>query len=167
MMGKAIIFDGNSILNRAFYGVRPLSTKEGIPTNAIYGMLNILKKHLDSLKPSYVAIAWDLKAKTFRHEACDFYKANRKPMPEDLAKQLPIAKDAITLLGLNSIELVGYEADDLIGTMSRLEHDDVHAYVLTGDRDSLQLINEKTSVVLVKTKEDVVYSPEKFFEEYC
>lgn len=166
-MKNFLIVDGNSILNRAFYGVRPLSTKEGIPTNAIYGMLNILKKHLDSLKPSYVAIAWDLKAKTFRHEACDFYKANRKPMPEDLAKQLPIAKDAITLLGLNSIELVGYEADDLIGTMSRLEHsDDIHAYVLTGDRDSLQLINEKTSVVLVKTKEDVVYSPEKFFEEY-
>ena len=166
-MKNFLIVDGNSILNRAFYGVRPLSTKDGIPTNAIYGMLNILKKHIDSLKPSYVAIAWDLKAKTFRHEACDFYKANRKPMPEDLAKQLPIAKDAISLLGLNSIELVGYEADDLIGTMSRLEHgDDVHSYVLTGDRDSLQLINDTTSVVLVKTKEDVVYSPQKFFEEY-
>lgn len=166
-MKSFLIIDGNSILNRAFYGVRPLSTKEGIPTNAIYGMLNILKKHLDMLKPSYVAIAWDLKAKTFRHEACDFYKANRKPMPEDLAKQLPIAKEAVTLLGLNSIELAGYEADDLIGTMSRLEHEnDIHAYVLTGDRDSLQLINDKTSVILVKTKEDVVYTPEKFFEEY-
>ena len=105
-MKNFLIIDGNSILNRAFYGVRPLSTKDGTPTNAIYGMLNILKKHLDSIKPSYVAIAWDLKAKTFRHEACDFYKANRKPMPDDLAKQLPIAKEAITLLGLNSIELV-------------------------------------------------------------
>ena len=166
-MGNFLIVDGNSILNRAFYGIRPLSTKEGIPTNAIYGMLNILKKHLDTLKPEYVAIAWDLKAKTFRHQACDFYKANRKPMPEDLAKQLPIAKEVITLLGLNSIELEGYEADDLIGTMSRLEHDsDVHSFVLTGDRDSLQLINDSTSVILVKTKEDVVYTPAKFFEEY-
>lgn len=166
-MKNFLIIDGNSILNRAFYGVRPLSTKDGTPTNAIYGMLNILKKHLDSIKPSYVAIAWDLKAKTFRHEACDFYKANRKPMPDDLAKQLPIAKEAITLLGLNSIELEGYEADDLIGTMSRFEHEsDIHSYVLTGDRDSLQLINENTSVILVKTKEDVVYTPEKFFQEY-
>ena len=166
-MKNFLIIDGNSILNRAYYGIRPLSTKEGIPTNAIYGMLNILKKHLDHLKPDYVAIAWDLKAKTFRHNACDFYKANRKPMPEDLAKQLPYAKECISLLGLNSIELAGYEADDLIGTMSRLQHgDDIHAYVLTGDRDSLQLINESTSVVLVKTKEDVVYTPDKFFAEY-
>ena len=166
-MKNFLIVDGNSILNRAFYGVRPLSTKEGIPTNAVYGMLNMLKKHLDSLNPDYVAIAWDLKAKTFRHEACDFYKANRKPMPEDLAKQLPIAKECISLLGLTTIELQGFEADDLIGTISRLEHDDtVHSYVLTGDRDSLQLINDKTSVVLVKTKEDVVYTPDKFVEEY-
>ncbi len=166
-MKNFLIIDGNSILNRAFYGVRPLSTKDGTPTNAIYGMLNILKKHLDSIKPSYVAIAWDLKAKTFRHKACDFYKANRKPMPDDLAKQLPIAKEAVALLGLNPIELEGYEADDLIGTMSRLQHGkDVHSYVLTGDRDSLQLINDTTSVILVKTKEDVVYTPEKFIEEY-
>ena len=166
-MKSFLIVDGNSILNRAYYGVRPLSTKEGIPTNAIYGMLNILKKHLDSIKPEYVAIAWDLKAKTFRHKACDFYKANRKPMPEDLAAQLPYAKECISLLGLNSIELEGYEADDLIGTMSRLNHDsDVHAYVLTGDRDSLQLINESTSVILVKTKEDVVFDPDLFFKEY-
>ncbi len=166
-MKSFLIVDGNSILNRAYYGIRPLSTKEGIPTNAIYGMLNILKKHLDSLKPDYVAIAWDLKAKTFRHKACDFYKANRKPMPEDLAKQLPYAKECISLLGLNSIELEGYEADDLIGTMSRLNHgEDVHSYILTGDRDSLQLINDSTSVVLVKTKEDIVYTPDRFFTEF-
>ena len=166
-MKSFLIIDGNSILNRAYYGIRPLSTKEGIPTNAIYGMLNILKKHLDHLKPDYVAIAWDLKAKTFRHKACDFYKANRKPMPDDLAAQLPYAKECISLLGLNSIELEGYEADDLIGTMSRLEHgEDVHSYVLTGDRDSLQLINDSTSVVLVKTKEDIVYTPDKFLTEF-
>ena len=80
-MKNFLIVDGNSILNRAYYGIRPLSTKEGIPTNAIYGMLNILKKHIDNLKPEYVAVAWDLRAKTFRHKACDFYKANRTPMP--------------------------------------------------------------------------------------
>ncbi len=167
-MKKFLIIDGNSILNRAFYGnMRPLTTKEGIPTNAIYTMLNIIKKHLDAMKPEYVAVAWDLKAKTFRHKACDFYKANRKGMPEELAVQLPYAKECLSLLGLKLMELEGYEADDLIGTATRFEHDnDVHSYVLTGDRDSLQLINDSTSVVLVKTKEDVIYDTEKFIADY-
>ena len=165
-MKKLLIVDGNSILNRAFYGVHNLTTKDGTPTNALYGMMNILKKHLDNLKPEYAVIAFDLKSKTFRHKACDFYKANRKPMPEDLAIQLPIAKTLVKLLGFNLIELEGYEADDIIGTVSRIPDEDVHSYVLTGDRDSLQLINDETSVILVKTKEDVVYDPEKFIEEY-
>lgn len=165
-MKKLLIVDGNSILNRAFYGVHNLTTKDGTPTNALYGMMNILKKHLDNIKPDYAVIAFDLKAKTFRHKAYDFYKANRKPMPDDLATQLPISKDLVKMLGFNVIELEGYEADDIIGTVSRISADDVHSYVLTGDRDSLQLINENTSVVLVKTKEDVVYTPEKFVEEY-
>ena len=167
-MKKFLIIDGNSILNRAFYGnMRPLTTKEGIPTNAIYTMLNMIKKHLDAMKPEYVAVAWDLRAKTFRHKACDFYKANRKGMPEELAMQLPYAKECLTLLGLNMIELEGYEADDLIGTATRFEHDsDVHSYVLTGDRDSLQLINDTTSVVLVKNKEDVIYDNERFFADF-
>ena len=94
-MKKLLIVDGNSILNRAFYGVHNLTTKDGTPTNALYGMMNILKKHLDNLKPEYAVIAFDLKSKTFRHKACDFYKANRKPMPEDLAIQLPIAKTLV------------------------------------------------------------------------
>lgn len=165
-MKNLLIVDGNSILNRAYYGIRPLTTKEGIPTNAIFGMMTMLKKHLDTIKPDYAVVAFDLKAKTFRHKACDFYKANRKPMPEDLAVQLPYAKECVKLLGFNVLELEGYEADDIIGTVSRVEGDDVHSYILTGDRDSLQLINDKTSVVLVKTKEDIVYSPEKFTEEY-
>lgn len=165
-MKKLLIVDGNSILNRAFYGVHNLTTKDGTPTNALYGMMNILKKHLDNLKPEYAVIAFDLKSKTFRHKACDFYKANRKPMPEDLAIQLPIAKALVKMLGFNLIELEGYEADDIIGTVSRIPGEDVHSYVLTGDRDSLQLINDETSVILVKTKEDVVYDPEKFIEEY-
>ena len=165
-MKKLLIVDGNSILNRAFYGIRPLSNKEGLPTNALFGFMTMLKKHLDHIKPDYAAIAFDLKAKTFRHKACDFYKANRKPMPEDLAIQLPYAKELAAQLGFVRLEIEGYEADDIIGTISRMSCCDVHAYVLTGDRDSLQLINENTSVVLVKTKEDVVYTPEKFFEEY-
>lgn len=165
-MKNLLIVDGNSILNRAYYGIRPLTTKEGIPTNAIFGMMTILKKHLDHVKPDYAVIAFDLKAKTFRHKACDFYKAQRKPMPEDLAQQLPYAKECVALLGFNVIELEGFEADDIIGTVSRMGDHDVHAYVLTGDRDSLQLINEKTSVILVKTKEDVVYNEEKFTSEY-
>jgi len=165
-MKNLLIVDGNSILNRAYYGIRPLTTKEGIPTNAIFGMMTILKKHLDHIKPDYAVIAFDLRAKTFRHKACDFYKAQRKPMPEDLAQQLPYAKECVRLLGFNVVELEGYEADDIIGTVSRMTDDEVHSYILTGDRDSLQLINGNTSVVLVKTKEDVVYDEGKFTSEY-
>lgn len=167
-MKKLLVVDGNSILNRAFYGIRPLSTKEGIPTNAVYGMLTILKRHLDNLKPDYAVVAFDLRAKTFRHKACDFYKANRKPMPEDLAAQLPYAKEAVKALGFNVIELEGYEADDIIGTVSRIAMSDmdIHSYILTGDRDSLQLINTSCSVILVKTKEDILYDTDKFIEDF-
>jgi DNA polymerase-1 len=167
-MKKLLIVDGNSILNRAFYGIRPLSNKEGIPTNAVYGMLTILKRHLDSLKPDYAVVAFDLRAKTFRHKACDFYKANRKPMPEDLAIQLPYAKEAVKSLGFNVVELEGYEADDVIGTVSRIamKDMDIHSYILTGDRDSLQLINASCSVILVKTKEDILYDTDKFMEDF-
>ncbi len=165
-MKKLLIVDGNSILNRAYYGIRPLSNKEGLPTNALFGMMTILKRHLDSVKPDYTLIAFDLKAKTFRHKEYDFYKANRKPMPEDLAIQLPYAKELVKMLGFNVCELEGYEADDIIGTASRLAPSDVHSYILTGDRDSLQLINEHTSVILVKTKEDILYTPERFFKDF-
>ena len=167
-MKKLLIVDGNSILNRAFYGIRPLSTKEGIPTNAIYGMLTILKRHLDHLKPEYAVIAFDLRAKTFRHKAHDFYKAQRKPMPDELAEQLPWAKEAVKALGFNVIELEGYEADDIIGTVSRIamQDMDIHSYILTGDKDSLQLINASCSVILVKTKEDILYDEEKFVADF-
>ena len=167
-MKNFLIIDGNSIINRAYYGIRPLSNKAGLPTNAIYGMISILKKHLDHLKPDYAVVAFDVRAKTFRHNACDFYKATRKGMPDDLAAQLPYAKKCLEYMGFNIIELEGYEADDLIGTASRLgeAEADIHSYVLTGDRDSLQLITDKCSLILVKTKEDIVYTPEKFAEDY-
>ena len=167
-MKNFLIIDGNSIINRAYYGIRPLSNKDGLPTNAIYGTVSILKKHLEHLKPDYAVVAFDVRAKTFRHKACDFYKATRKGMPEDLAAQLPYAKKCLEYMGFNVIELEGYEADDLIGTASKLDNcgEDVHSYVLTGDRDSLQLISDSCSLILVKTKEDIVYNPAKFMEDY-
>ncbi|MBR4071460.1 MAG: DNA polymerase I [Clostridia bacterium] len=167
-MKKLLIVDGNSILNRAFYGIRPLTTKEGIPTNAVYGFVNILKKHTDAISPDYLACAFDLKAPTFRHKMFDGYKANRKGMPDDLAAQLPIAKEAAKNMGFHVMTCEGWEADDILGTVSGMGDKDgnVHSYILTGDRDSLQLITETTSVVLVKTKEDIVYTPERFAEEY-
>ena len=167
-MKNFLIIDGNSIINRAYYGIRPLSNKDGLPTNAIYGTVSILKKHLEHLKPDYAVVAFDVRAKTFRHKACDFYKATRKGMPDDLAAQLPYAKKCLEYMGFNVIELEGYEADDLIGTASKLGDcgEDIHSYVLTGDRDSLQLITDNCSLILVKTKEDIVYDPAKFMEDY-
>lgn len=167
-MKNLLIVDGNSILNRSFYGVQPLSNKNGLPTNAVFGMIKTIKHHLDALKPEYAVMAFDLRAKTFRHKACDFYKANRKPMPEDLAVQLPYAKRCMEYMGFNILELEGYEADDIIGTVSKMsdDFDDIHSYVLTGDRDSLQLIDEKSSVILVKNKGDVVYDTQTFIAEY-
>ncbi len=167
-MKKLLIVDGNSILNRAFYGIRPLTTKDGIPTNAVYGFINILKKHLDALSPDMLACAFDLKAPTFRHKMYEAYKANRKGMPDDLAAQLPYAKEVAAAMGFKVITSEGWEADDILGTLSEMgaKEGNVHSYVLTGDRDSLQLISDSCSVVLVKTKEDIVYTPEKFSEEY-
>lgn len=166
-MKKILIVDGNSILNRAFYGVRGLSTSSGMPTNAVYGLLNILKRHIDNLVPDYMICAWDMKAPTFRHEMYDGYKSNRKGMPDELAVQLPYAKRAAAALGFECVEKSGFEADDIIGTYSRIAaENNVSAYILTGDRDSLQLLSSKVSVILVKTKEDILYTPEKFSEDY-
>ena len=165
---KLLIVDGNSILNRAFYGIRPLSTKEGIPTNAVYGFITILKKHLDALSPDYLACAFDLKGPTFRHEMYDGYKANRHPMPDDLAAQLPWAKKTAKAMGFTVIECQGWEADDVLGTVAGMADKDgaIKSYILTGDRDSLQLITDDTSVILVKTKEDIVYDKDKFTTEF-
>lgn len=166
-MKKFLIVDGNSILNRAFYGIRHLSTKSGLPTNALYGFVRILKRHFDAVKPDYAACAFDMRAPTFRHELSEKYKANRKGMPEELALQLPYSHRLAEAMGFHVAELAGYEGDDLIGTLARVgEKEDIHAYILTGDRDSLQLLSEKVSVILTKTKEDVLYTPELFTEEY-
>ena len=167
MKQKLLVLDGNSILNRAFYGIRNLSTAAGLPTNAVFGFMNILHKHMTAIGPTHLACAFDTRKPTFRHEAYDGYKATRKGMPEDLAVQLPYAKEAAAALGFTVIECPGYEADDILGTLARMgEEADMEVYLLTGDRDSLQLISENTRVVLMKTKEDIVYDPALFTEEY-
>ena len=165
-MKKLLVVDGNSILNRAFYGVRPLTTRDGRNTNAIFGFINMLYKQLTDSPPDYAAIAFDLKAPTFRHKACDYYKATRKGMPEELAEQLEPAKNIARLMGFHELSLEGYEADDILGTLSMLSDKNTHAYLMTGDRDSYQLITDTTSVLYVSTKETVIYGKEKVAELY-
>ena len=166
-MKKLLVIDGNSILNRAFYGIRLLTNKNGLYTNAIYGMANIIEKQIETIKPDYCAVAFDLKAPTFRHTMYEGYKANRKGMPEELAVQLPYAKKCMEYMGAKVISVEGYEADDILGTLARSsEKEGIEAYVLTGDRDSLQLISDTTKVLLVKTKETLCMDRAAFKEMY-
>ena len=167
-MKKLLCIDGNSILNRQFYGIRPLSTPDGFPTNALFGLVNVLSRQIETLKPDYAAVAFDLKAPTFRHLMYGEYKADRKPMPEDLAKQLPVAKEICAAMGLHVIELAGYEADDILGTLSSWAESegDTEAYVITGDRDSLQLISDKTKVLLATNTDTITMDGAAFFEKY-
>ena len=166
-----MILDGNSIVNRAFYGVRPLTAPDGTPTNAVYGFLVILRRLLDELKPDALCVAFDLKEPTFRHRAYEGYKAQRHPMPEELAAQMPILKEALDAMGVRRYELAGYEADDILGTAaSACENKGWSCTLVTGDKDSLQLITDKTTVCHVRTvkgqTETILYTPERFAEEY-
>ena len=167
-MKKLLIVDGNSTLNRAFYGIRPLTTKDGLNTNAVFGMLNILLSHMESLRPDYAAVTFDLPVPTFRHKAYELYKAGRKPAPDELREQFPYIKECLTAMGLPIMELAGYEADDLQGTLASLVHtvEDTEAYILTGDRDLLQLIDDKIRVLLVGSKGTVCYDTARFTETY-
>ena len=166
MKKKLIVIDGNSIVNRAFYGVRELNAADGLPTNAVYGTVSILEKHLDSIRPEYAAIAFDLHAPTFRHKMYDGYKATRHGMPEELAVQMPYVKDCVRAMGFHVLEMEGYEADDILGTLSTFASDDTDVYLITGDRDSLQLIGDGSTVLLATNKETVKYDRERFFSEY-
>ncbi len=158
---KGIIFDGNSILNRAFYGVRPLSTSDGTPTNACYGFISIVSRAMNEVQPDLAAIAFDLKEKTFRHKSYDFYKANRKGMPDELALQLPIAKELADALGLKIIEREGFEADDVIGSFAaECDRQGVDCVIITGDRDSYQLVSDKVTVHLSATNETRIITPD-------
>lgn len=167
MKKKLLAIDGNSILNRAFYGVRPLSTKDGFPTNALFGLVNIITRQAEALSPDYVAVAFDLKAPTFRHKMYDAYKAGRRPMPEELAMQMPVAKELLAAMGYHVLSLEGYEADDILGTLAAMAASaDVEAYLLTGDRDALQLIDPNVHVLLATNTETVDMDEAKFFEKY-
>lgn len=166
MNGKMIVFDGNSILNRAYYGVRPLNTKDGFPTNALFGFVNILQKNL-APGYDYAAIAYDLREKTFRHIRCDTYKATRRPMPEDLAKQLPVSKEIAELMGLHVLTAAGFEADDILGTLSRIaKENDVECVIVTGDRDSYQLVCDGVTVHLAANNETRIIDTKAIDELY-
>ncbi len=167
-MNKILVIDGNSIINRAYYGVRPLSTRDGRPTNAIFGMVNIIARQLEALKPTYAAVAFDLKIPTFRHKMYDAYKAGRHATPEDLLAQFCDAKACMSAMGLHVLELPGYEADDIQGTVAAMAKSlpDTHAYVLSGDKDLYQLIDEKTTVLYVGNSDTRPMTPEAFGEKY-
>ena len=167
MRKKLLAIDGNSILNRAFYGVRPLTTRTGFPTNALYGIVSMVTRQTEALAPDYLAVAFDLKAPTFRHEMYGEYKAGRKPMPEELAQQLPVAKELFSAMGYHVLELAGYEADDILGTLAAWCDDaDCDAYLMTGDRDALQLIDERVHVLLATNSDTVDMNEDRFFEKY-
>lgn len=164
---KILVVDGNSIINRAYFGVRPLTNPKGQRTEAIYGMTNIILAQTEKYAFDCVFVAFDLPAPTFRHKMYEGYKGNRKGMEEELFCQMAPAKELLKALGYRILEKEGYEADDLLGTVSRLtEERGGECFILTGDRDSLQLISDKTKVLLVTKGETVCYDEEKFKEKY-
>ena len=168
---KLMLIDGNSIVNRAFYGIRELNAPDGTPTNAVYGFLAIIQHLYEAQKPEAICVAFDRREPTFRHRSYDFYKAQRKPMPEELAVQMPILKELLDAMGVAHLELAGYEADDILGTLSRIaEEQGNECVIVTGDKDSLQLVSEGTTVCNVKSRmgktETILYTPERFREEY-
>lgn len=166
-MEKLLVIDGNSIINRAYFGVRPLTTREGLHTNAIYGMLNIIEKHLGALNPEYAAVAFDLKAPTFRHKMYADYKAGRRPTPPELLEQFAPAKEVLRALGFTVVEKEGFEADDLIGTLANAAAEaGKEAYILTGDRDALQLIRDNITVLLATNTETIHFDRAAFVEHY-
>ena len=168
---KLMVIDGNSILNRAFYGIRPLSTRDGLYTHAVFGFLTTLLRLREEEKPDALCVTFDLHAPTFRHKAEESYKATRKPMPEELRVQVPVMKEVLDALRIPRYELEGWEADDLIGTISRkCEAKDWDCVVVTGDKDSLQLITDHTKVKLVSTRMGQTttkdMTPETFRDQY-
>ena len=168
---KLLVIDGNSIINRAFYGIRLLSTAEGIFTNGIYGFLNILFREAEAEKPDGIVAAFDLRAPTFRHLKYDGYKAQRKGMPDELAMQMPLLKEILTAMGVLCLEKEGYEADDIIGTIAAMcDKSGDKCVILTGDKDDLQLVSENTTCKLTITRmgknESTAFTPSEFFERY-
>ena len=168
---KLLTIDGNSVLNRAFYGIKLLTTKEGVYTNGIYGFLSILLKVLEETAPDRVAVTFDKKGPTFRHKQFDGYKAGRKGMPPELAEQLPVLKQLLADLGYAVVECEGYEADDILGTLSRAcQQQGGQCVIATGDRDALQLVTDQVQVRLATTKmgrpESTLYDVAAIVEKY-
>jgi len=164
-MEKLVLIDGNSLINRAFYAMPPLLTKDGVPTNAVYGFMNMFFKMLAEEKPTFVAVAFDVKSPTFRHELYADYKGTRKPMPDDLRPQIPLLKEVLGVMGVHTVEKAGSEADDIIGTIAKAT--DVPTIIYTGDRDALQLVDEQTSVYFTKRgiTDKEVYDIKNFVEK--
>ena len=173
-MSKLVLIDGNSIMNRAFYGImgsKMLTTKDGKYTNAVYGFLAIMFKLLEDVNPEYLVVAFDLKAPTARHKMYEGYKANRKGMPDELAEQMPIIKEILRAMNIDIVEMEGYEADDVIGTLSRYgESKGLDVIILSGDRDNFQLATDKVTIRIPHTKagktETDEYNREKIIEKY-
>ncbi len=147
-MEKLVLIDGNSLINRAFYAMPPLSNKDGVFTNAVYGFMNMFFRILSDVSPTYVTVAFDLKAPTFRHKLYKDYKGTRKPMPDELRPQIPLLKELLNLMNINTVEKEGFEADDLIGTIAK--NTSIMTYIYTGDKDSLQLVDDETEVHFTK-----------------
>ena len=173
-MSRLVLIDGNSIMNRAFYGImsnKMLTTSDGTYTNAVYGFLSILFKIQEDLNPEYIAVAFDLKGPTKRHEMYGNYKANRHGMPEELAGQMPIIKDVLRAMNIKIIEKQGYEGDDIIGTLSKVGEDTgIDVTILSGDRDNFQLASDKVTIRIPRTKmgktENEDYDRNRIIEEY-
>ncbi len=168
---KCMVIDGNSIINRAYYGIRPLTTRDGLYTHAVYGFLTTLQRLTEEERPDALCVTFDVHAPTFRHQADEAYKATRKPMPEELRQQVPVLKEVLDAMNIPRYELDGWEADDLIGTISRkCEAAGWECVVVTGDKDSLQLITDRTKVKLVSTRMGQTttkdMTPETFREQY-
>ena len=168
-MERLLILDSNSLLNRAFYAIPPLTNSEGIHTNAVYGFTNMLFKMKEEIKPDYIVAAFDRKAPTFRHKEYEDYKAGRKKMPPELAEQFPLIKEVLNLLAINIYEIDGFEADDIIGTLAKFaESNGIEVFIVTGDRDALQLASDNIKVVITKkgVTETAVYNKEAFEAEF-
>ena len=168
-MEKLLILDSNSLMNRAFYALPPLTNSEGIHTNAIYGFTNMLLKLKEDIKPDYIVAAFDRKAPTFRHIEYEDYKAGRKKMPPELGEQFPLMKELLELLAINIYEIDGFEADDIIGTVARIaQENNIEVYIVTGDKDALQLATKTTKIVITKkgVSETAVYDEDSFIEEF-
>ena len=174
MKKKLLLIDGNSIMNRAFYGImgsKMLMTTDGKYTNAIYGFLAILFKNLEDLNPDYMAVSFDLKAKTARHKLYEGYKANRHGMPEELADQMPVIKDILRAMNIDIVEKEGYEGDDILGTLSKYgEAQGLDVIILSGDRDTFQLASDNITIRIPRTKQGKTevddYDRQKVLEEY-